>query len=194
MKRFLALPVALALLALFAFPAFAQSGTITITIDCGAPESISLVNNTDEDLVLESLTSSVNPTSGNEIDLGDVEVAAGNNTTVAYGDSAGGGNIFNNDETETATVTISGDEFELMCDMGGTVTEEFRVGAQVEPTTAPVPVQPEPGVVETPTPTMPKVPSRAGGGGLAGGGIPIAPLVGALSLLAAGGVVALRRR
>ena len=78
MERHLkALLIALALLALYAVPVAAQgasgSGSITITIDCGAPESIIVENNTDEAISLETVNSSEGRTSDVEIDLDNTE-------------------------------------------------------------------------------------------------------------------------
>ncbi len=149
MKITRALLSALALLALLAVPAFAQTGSFTVTIDCGNPESITVENNTDEALVLETLNSSENQTSENEIDLDDAEVAAGESETIPFGSEGGGGNIFNNDLTETATVTISGKDYELTCEMGGTATETFQIGVATPEPTAVVEATAEP--ANTPT-------------------------------------------
>jgi hypothetical protein len=180
-----ALLTALALLALYALPAAAQDGSITITIDCGAPESITVRNDTDEALVLESVNSSEGQTSDVEIDLGNTEVAAGASETINFGDMAGGGNIFNNDLEETATVMISGMERQLMCDNGDVVTETFQIGERTpEPSPDNVPPTPEP-------PTMP----TTGGGGLAtGASVPWGSLGLAASGLLAAGYAVLRRR
>jgi len=151
-----ALLIALALLALYALPAAAQDGSITITIDCGAPESITVRNDTNEALVLESVNSSEGRTSDVEIDLGNTEVAAGASETINFGDMAGGGNIFNNDLEETATVMISGMERQLVCDNGDVVTRTFQVGQpEVQPTEPPV--QPTVGPEETPMPEATEV-------------------------------------
>ncbi len=207
--------MALALLALLAYPAAAQTGSITVTIDCGNPESITVENNTDETLVLETLNSSENQTSENEIDLDDTEVAAGDSETVTFGSEGGGGNIFNNDLTETATVTISDDDYELTCEMGGTTTETFPVGT---PATATPEATPEATAVATagpgPQPTegkpdtrqdedgqteddqsedMPEEMPETGVGGLATG-LPVGSIAGGVSLLLLSGYALLRRR
>ncbi len=161
-----ALLSALALLALLAVPAFAQSGSFTVTIECGAPESITVDNNTDGTLVLEGVNSSENQEGDPEIDLGGEEVAAGASVTINFGDVSGSGNIFNNDLDETATVMISGEQYELTCEMGGTAAETFQINGTTptpEPTEAPNPTEvvevtatPEntPTVKETAEPTV----------------------------------------
>ncbi len=190
--------IALALLALLTHPAAAQTGSITITIDCGDPESIAVVNDTDETIVLETLNSSENQTSENEIDLDDTEVASGVAALINYGSATGGGNIFNNDLTETATVTISGEDYQLTCEMGGTTTETFQLGS-----TPPAPTAPPPPVVETPgtvaeatAVTDTKMPGKVGGGGMAAasGGLPVGSITGGVSLLLLSGYALLRRR
>jgi hypothetical protein len=147
--------------------------------------------------VLESVTSSENETSGAEIDLDNTEVAAGASQTINFGDMAGGGNIFNNDLEETATVVISGVERELVCDNGDVVTRTFQVGGPpVQPTEPP---QPTVGPEETPTPEAtketPEMPGKAGGGGLAtGASVSWGSLGLAASGLLAAGYAVLRRR
>ncbi len=203
--------MALALLALLAHPAAAQTGSITITIDCGNPESITVENNTDETLVLETLNSSENQTSDNEIDLDDTEVAAGDSETINYGSEGGGGNIFNNELTETATVTISDEDYELTCEMGGTTTETFRVGTPATATpeaTAVATAGPGPQPTEAKPDTrqdedgqteddqsedMPEEMPETGVGGLATG-LPVGSIAGGVSLLLLSGYALLRRR
>jgi len=178
----------------------AQSGSITIMIDCGNPESITVDNDTDATLVLQSLNSSENQTSENEIDLEDAEVAAGASTTVDYGSSGGEGNIFNNEEIETATVTISDNDYSLTCNMGNVAEKTFPFDG---PDPGPTPTPTSPPTDEstptpdeaTPTPDMPNGMGDSGGGGMAGGaGLPVAPIAGFLALLAASGYAVLRRR
>ncbi len=209
--------MALALLALLAYPVAAQTGSITITIDCGNPESITVENNTDETLVLETLNSSENQTSENEIDLDDTEVAPGDSETINYGSEGGGGNIFNNELTETATVTISDEDYELTCDMGGTAMETFEVGPRVTATPETTPEatavatagpSPQPTATEGKPDTrqdedgqteddqsedMPEEMPETGVGSMSGG-VPVGGIAGGVSLLLLSGYALLRRR
>lgn len=131
------------LLAILAFPALAQTGSITITIDCGTEENVTVENDTDETLVLEGINSSEDRNGNPEDDL-DVTIAAGESGTAAIGEGGGvAGSIFANGEEETATVFISGEVYAVACgpDDAGSATFEFgELQATPEPTT-------EPGVV-----------------------------------------------
>ena len=69
MKPLRSLLMALALLTLSALPVAAQGGTITIEVDCGSPETVTVTNDTDASLTLEGLSSSVDVVGDPEIEV-----------------------------------------------------------------------------------------------------------------------------
>ncbi len=194
MKITRALLSALALLALLAVPAFAQSGSFTVTINCGAPESITVDNTTDGTLVLEGVNSSENQEGDPEIDLGGREVAAGASVTINFGDVSGTGNIFNNDLDETATVMVSGAQYKLLCEMGGTVTETFQIGGVTPEPTPEVRATEVTEARPEATPVMPTGPGKNGAGGMAPTPFPVGQALAGASVLIAAAYAGLRRR
>ncbi len=195
-----ALLIALILLALYAAPVAAQGSSITIEVDCGSEESVTVTNDTAETLTLEGVNSSAGMEGNPEIDL-NLEIDADSTETTDFGDISGSGNIFANGEGEDAIVFISGQSYIVNCGEEDFGSETFNVGTPpVEATKEPI-VRPTEVVEteETPTPEAtketPEMPGKAGGGGLAtGASVPWGSLGLAASGLLAAGYAVLRRR
>ncbi|MDP9381552.1 MAG: hypothetical protein M3Q29_15670 [Chloroflexota bacterium] len=216
MKTLRSLLTALALLALFAVPAFAQNGSVTISVDCGAPEGATITNDTDETLTVEGVNSSEDQVGDPEIDL-DLTIEPGDEESADWGSSTGGGNIFENGEAETATFLTSFGDLDVECGTDDAGSETFEFG-QPAPTNTPEPAN-TPTVEETPTleatntPTdgkvtngqdedeqteddqsedMPEEMPETGVGGLATG-LSVGSIAAGLTILMAAGYATLRR-
>ena len=183
MERLLKAPrsllVATALLMMFAIPAMAQNGSITMFVECETePEGLIITNDTDEDIVVMGITSSFEADGDPERDL-NVTVASGDYEYIYIGEEVrgGGDNIFNNEESESAKVYVAGQTFTVGCDAG--------------------PVAFDPGGERRPEPTgqVPGGMGKSGAGGLAGGAsVPLGMMGLAASSLLAAGYAVLRCR
>ncbi len=189
LKALRSLLMAMALLAMLALPAMAQNGSITIAVDCGAPESVTVTNDTDATLTLEGVNSSVDMVGNPEIDV-NTEITAGTSATESFGTSSGSGNIFANGEGEDAIVFISGKTYTVNCGDEDFGEDTFQVGDVTEATPTP-----EPPIDPTPTPETPgKMPPTGGGGLATGASVPWGTMSLAASGLLAAGYAVLRRR
>jgi len=191
MRTLRSLLTALALLALYALPAAAQNGSITIEVDCGAPESVTVTNDTDAALALEGVNSSVDMEGDPEIDL-NTEIAAGETVTENFGTSTGSGNIFANEEGEDAIVFIAGKSYTVNCGDEDFGEATFQVGDVTEATPVPEPEEtPEPEATKEMPGTMP---NNGAGGLAAGASVPWASFGLVASGMLAAGYAVLRRR
>ncbi len=190
MKTLRALLSALALLALLAIPALAQTGDVTVSLDCyNDPEGVIVNNATDAAITVTSVTSSFEPDSDPERIL-NVTVAAGANMRIDIGaEAAGGDNIFNNEMNESATVVTSVGNVMPTCEEAAGIGVGLPEGDEV--TTG---QDEQEDVQDDQQENMPgKMPST-GAGGMAGPALPIGQLAGALSLAVGYGYFLLRRR
>lgn len=98
----------MALLMMLAVPVLAQTGNITVTLDCyNDPEGVTVNNATDASITVTGVTSSEEPDGDPERSL-DVTVAAGDTVRIDIGaEEASSDNIFNNELNESATVYTS---------------------------------------------------------------------------------------
>ncbi len=109
--------MALALLAMLAFPGLAQTGNITVTLDCyNDPEGVTVNNATDAAITVTGVTSSSEPDGDPERNF-DVTVAAGDTVRIDIGaEAAGSDNIFDNELNESATVYTSAGNVTPTCE------------------------------------------------------------------------------
>jgi hypothetical protein len=192
MKRLSPFFAALAVAALTASVALAQEGTLRIVVDCGDPESVTVVNQTDATLVLEGVSSSQDRV-GNPEARFDVEVPSGRSVVRAIGGGGGGaGNIFEDGAEEVATVFVSGEAYDeaidVSCGAEDLGTRELQLRVANMP-----PVTPS---GETSTPETPTGLGQMGAGGLATSGarLPWGAAAAGLSFIGAAGYAVVRCR
>ncbi len=180
---------ALALLALVAIPALAQTGNVTVSLDCyNDPESVTVLNQTDAAITVTGVTSSSEPNGDPERSL-NVMVAAGATARIAIGAEAGGSdNIFNNELNESATVYTSVGNVMPTCEEAAGIGVGLPEGDEV--TTGQDEQEDMQDDQQGETPQMP----TTGAGGMAGSALPIGQLAGALSIAAGYGYFLVRRR
>ncbi len=102
---------------MLAVPVLAQTGNITVTLDCyNDPEGVTVNNATDAAILVTGVTSSDEPDGDPERSL-DVTVAADDTVRVDIGaDGASSDNIFNNELNESATVYTSAGNVTPTCE------------------------------------------------------------------------------